>query len=36
MILVEPALDAMKAQILASKEPVAIQPANMQRFPLTI
>ena len=36
MILAAPALSAAKAQISASKEPVTIQPPNMQQFPLTI
>ena len=36
MILVEPALSAANAQISASKEPVTIQPPNMQWFPLTV
>ena len=36
MILGEPAPSAGKAQISASKEPVSIQPPNMQRFPLTL
>ena len=36
MILVGPALSAVKTQISPSKEPVTIQPLNMQRFPLTM
>ena len=34
IILVEPALSTINAQISACKEPVTIQPPNMQRFPL--
>ena len=36
MILAEPAPSAANAQISASKEPVTIQPPNMQRCPLTV
>ena len=36
MILGEPALSAANAQISASKEPVTVQPPNMQRFPLMV
>ena len=36
MILAEPALSAVNAQISASKEPITIQPLNMQRLPLTM
>ena len=36
MILGEPALSAVKEQISASKDPVTIQPLNMQWFPLTV
>ena len=36
MILRETALSAGKAQLSASKEPVSIQPPNMQLFPLTL
>ena len=36
MILGELALSAMNAQISASKEPVTIEPPNMQQFPLTV
>ena len=36
MILEEPSLSAANVQISASKEPVTIQPPNMQRFPLTV
>ena len=36
MILGEPAFSAANAQISASKEPVTIQPPNIQRFPLTV
>ena len=35
MILGEPALSVVKAQISASTEPITIQPLNMQQFPLT-
>ena len=36
MILGEPALSAANAQISASKEPISIQPPNIQWFPLTV
>ena len=36
MILGEPALSTVNTQISASKEPVTIQPLNMQQFPLTL
>ena len=36
MILVEPASNAVNAQISASKEPVTIQASNMQQFLLTV
>ena len=36
MIFGEPALSAINAQISTSKEPVTIQPSNIQRFPLTV
>ena len=36
MILGEPALSIVNAQISASKEPVTMQPPNILRFPLTV
>ena len=36
MILAEPALSTANAQISSSKEPVTMQPPNMQCFPVTM